>query len=187
MSETLLPPNATAQEVATDLATARIADVPVPLDTLWNPLTCPEAVLPWLAWALSIDEWDAGWPEDRRRETIAQALFVHRRKGTLAAVRTALITAGYGTATITENWGRRFHDGTAPHAGAFNHAEADHWAEYRVILDRPISIAQSAQVRRLLAAAAPLRSRLKLLDFVVAAFLHDATLPNDGTFTHGAT
>lgn len=187
MSDTLLPPNASPQEVATDRATARIAEVPVPLDTLWNPLTCPVPVLPWLAWALSIDEWEAGWPEDRRRETVARAIFVHRRKGTLAAVRTTLIAAGYGTATITENWGRRFHDGTWTHTGAVTHAEADHWAEYRVVLDRPVTIAQGAQVRRLLAAAAPLRSKLKLLDFVVVAILHDGSIRHDGIFSHGAT
>lgn len=187
MSDTLLPPNASPQEVATDLATARIAEVPVPLDTLWNPLTCPLSVLPWLAWALSIDEWEAGWAEDRRRATIAQAVSVHRRKGTLASVRAVLVAAGLGTATITENFGRKFYDGTRSHDGFFDHSEADHWAEYRVFLDRPVSIAQSAQVRRLLAAAAPLRSRLKALDFTAVANLYDAALLHDGAFTHGAT
>ncbi len=187
MSETLLPPNATPQEVATEAATARIAGVPVPLDSLWNPQTCPASVLPWLAWALSVDEWDAGWPEDKRRETLSLAIYVHRRKGTLAAVRTALVAAGFGTVTITENWGRRFHDGTLTHNGAVTHAQADHWAEYRVVLDRPVSIAQGAQVRRLLAAAAPLRSKLKVLDFVAVARLHDGAIRHDGTYTHGAT
>ncbi len=28
----------------------------------WHPQTCPEALLPWLAWSLSVDEWDESWP-----------------------------------------------------------------------------------------------------------------------------
>jgi phage tail P2-like protein len=187
MSDTLLPPNATPQEAAIDLASARIGDVPVPLDRLWNPLTCPESALPWLAWALSVDEWDAGWPEDRRRATIAQAVFVHRRKGTLASVRAALSAAGLGTATITENFGRKFYDGMHSHDGSIDHAEADHWAEYRVFLDRPVSIAQAATVRRLLAATAPLRNRLKVLDYQAVAHLYDGTLRHDGVYSHGAS
>lgn len=187
MSDTLLPPNASPQEVATDLATARIADVPVPLDTLWNPLTCPAPLLPWLAWAASVDEWDPDWPEDRRRETIGLAFYVHRRKGTLASVRATLAAAGLGTATITENFGRKFYDGALTHDGAADHAEVDHWAEYRVFLDRPVSIAQAATVRRLLAATAPLRSRLKLLDYLPAAHFYNGTLRHDGVFSHGAS
>lgn len=187
MSDRLLPGNATPQEAAAEQATARIGDVAVPLDTLWNPLTCPGAVLPWLAWAVSVDEWEAGWPEDRRRETIALAFYVHRRKGTLAAVRAALIAAGFGTATIVERFGRKFYDGTRTHDATSDHSEPDHWAEYRVFMDRPVSIAQAAMVRRLLTASAPLRSRLKVLDYTAIANLYDAALLHDGAFTHGAT
>jgi hypothetical protein len=118
---------------------------------------------------------------------VALAYYVHRRKGTLAAVRTALVAAGYGTAAIVERFGLRFYDGTRTHDAASDHSEPDHWAEYRVVLDRPVSIAQAAIVRRLLAASAPLRSRLKLLDYTTAANLHDAALLYDGAFTHGAT
>ncbi|MCD9124037.1 phage tail protein I, partial [Cupriavidus sp. UGS-1] len=48
----LLPPNATPLErnLATVGAEA-IAGVPVPLRDLWNPATCPPALLPFLAWA----------------------------------------------------------------------------------------------------------------------------------------
>lgn len=187
MSDTLLPPNASPQEVATDLATLRIAEVPVPLDRLANPLTCPAALLPWLAWAASVDEWDPDWPEDRRRQTIGLAYYVHRHKGTLASVRAALVAAGLGTATITENFGRKYYDGSHLHDGSIDHSQADHWAEYRVFLDRPITIAQAAQVRRLLATTAPLRSHLKLLDYRAVANLYDGILRHDGVYSHGAS
>ena len=54
------------------LATGRA--VPVPNRQLWNPWTCPVGILPWLAWALKVDEWDAAAPEDRKRQIIADSI-----------------------------------------------------------------------------------------------------------------
>lgn len=95
MSTDLLPTSATAQERALSNATARIGDINVPIDTLWNPWTCPEALLPWLAWALSVDVWDSSWSETQKRATIAASVQVHRIKGTRGAVRHALDALGY--------------------------------------------------------------------------------------------
>ena len=47
----LLPRNATGAERAIEGATARVGAVPTPFRDLWNPDTCPAALLPWLAWA----------------------------------------------------------------------------------------------------------------------------------------
>jgi phage tail P2-like protein len=101
--KTLLPPNATALERAVEAAQARLSDVPVPVDTLWDPWRCPSALLPWLAWAWSVDEWDAGWPEEIKRRVIAAAPEVHRLKGTRAAVERALKAIGV-IADIAEWW-----------------------------------------------------------------------------------
>ena len=90
MAETILPPNATALEIALDLQSGRISDLPVLHHTAFNPWTCPESVLPYLAWALSVDVWDSSWPINRRRAVVAAALRVHRRKGTPGAVEDAL-------------------------------------------------------------------------------------------------
>lgn len=89
----LLPPNATRQERAISLAADRAVDVPV--RNLWNPQTCPEGILPWLAWALSVDEWNAAWPVDQKRSAIAASIETHRRKGTIGALRRALQSLGY--------------------------------------------------------------------------------------------
>jgi phage tail P2-like protein len=103
VTESLLPRNATAGEVAIEGATARIGDVPIPLRTLWNPDTCPAAFLPWLAWALSIDAWQPYWPESIKRARIRAAIEVQRRKGTIGAVRT-IVEAFGGSCEIREWW-----------------------------------------------------------------------------------
>lgn len=90
MTETLLPPSATRQERALDLATSRVGDAAVPLRTLWDPDTCPVALLPWLAWALAVDAWDPSASEAVKRQAIRDSVSVHRRKGTAGALFTAL-------------------------------------------------------------------------------------------------
>ena len=90
MADHLLPPNATAEEKAIASALSRLSAVPVPIRDLWNPDTCPADLLPWLAWALSVDVWDAAWPEAKKRNVIKAAIEVHRYKGTPYAVETAL-------------------------------------------------------------------------------------------------
>lgn len=94
MSE-LLPPNSTALERAAAQALAQLADVPVPLREIWNPDTCPAAVLPYLAWAFSVDRWDSSWSETVKRNVIKAAFFVHKRKGTISALRRVVEPLGY--------------------------------------------------------------------------------------------
>ena len=99
--DSLAPPSASAQERSLEQATARLADLSVAIGELWNPATCPTALLPWLAWALSVDEWDDGWPEAVCREVVARSFEVHRRKGTPSAVHRTLGALGV-SAEITE-------------------------------------------------------------------------------------
>lgn len=101
-STTLLPRNATAPERAIEDATARLADVPVPLRTLWNPATCPAPLLPWLAWALSIDAWKSYWPDHIKRARVAAAIDIQRRKGTAQSVRSVI--AAFGGAVQLREW-----------------------------------------------------------------------------------
>ena len=94
MSNSLLPPNATPAETALELATARLADVPERIRQSWSPEDCPDALLPWLAWAFSVDEWDPNWTEEQKRASIRASYSIHRRKGTIGAVRRALASLG---------------------------------------------------------------------------------------------
>jgi phage tail P2-like protein len=99
----LLPPNATLLERAIEATMARIGDVPVDLRTLWNAQACPLPLLPWLAWALSIDGWDPAWSEEIKRARVAQAITIQRSKGTLASIR-AIVGVFGGAISLREWW-----------------------------------------------------------------------------------
>lgn len=86
----LLPPNATTEETALAETVSRVGDVPVPIRTLWDPDTISADLLPWLAWAFSVDDWDASWPESTKRAAISAAVGIHRKKGTAQAVKDAI-------------------------------------------------------------------------------------------------
>ncbi|MFZ0615421.1 MAG: phage tail protein I [Chthoniobacterales bacterium] len=110
--DNLLPINATAQEKATSYATARLSDIPVPLRSLWNPDTCPVSLLPWLAWGLSVDEWNPDWTEPQKRSVIRESVSVHRLKGTIGAVRR--IVDSFGLGIVIREWWQKSPAGT-PH------------------------------------------------------------------------
>ena len=91
----LLPVGSSPLELAAAKACAELTRVPVPLRQLWNPQTCPARLLPYLAWALSVDRWDERWPEATKRNVVAVANFVHRHKGTISALRRVVEPLGY--------------------------------------------------------------------------------------------
>lgn len=101
----LLPPNATAQEVAVAKTMARVSDVPAPFDSALDPMRAPEAMLPWLAWSFSVDTWGPDWPVYVRRRTVQQAIKIHRRKGTVGALLDAI--DAIGVAVEIEEWHQR--------------------------------------------------------------------------------
>ena len=87
---TLLPPQATKLERAVEAAFGQLAEVPLPIRDQWNPATCPAALLPFLAFGVSIDFWDTNWTEAEKRTAIAGAIDAQRRKGTPASLRDVL-------------------------------------------------------------------------------------------------
>lgn len=96
-SDHMLPPNATPAEKSLSIVTARALDIPIPVREMWNPDTCPATHLPWLAWAFSVDDWDSAWTETQKRAVVRASYTVHRHKGTVGAVRSALAALGYAT------------------------------------------------------------------------------------------
>ncbi|MFG7953183.1 phage tail protein I [Pseudomonas aeruginosa] len=96
-----LPSNATELERALEFATDEETDVPLRL--LVNPDTCPEHILPWLAWAWSVDRWDNEWSVPTKRAAIRSAFEIHARKGTIGALRRVAEPIGY-LLTVTEWW-----------------------------------------------------------------------------------
>lgn len=103
MNNHLLPPNATKLERGLSEVAARVSDVPTPLRALWNPDTCPAALLPWLAWSLGVAAWKPYWSEQIKRRRIKQAVEIHRRRGTVQSVRRVVESFGAGVA-IREWW-----------------------------------------------------------------------------------
>ncbi|HHC0925912.1 MULTISPECIES: phage tail protein I [Klebsiella/Raoultella group] len=101
MNSTLLPPSSTAWLRSTEAATARLSGITVAIRTLWTPTTCPVDLLPYLAWALSVDRWDKDWPAERKIAVIQRSYWLHRRKGTRAAVRRVIEDMGF-SATFAE-------------------------------------------------------------------------------------
>lgn len=91
----LLPGNATELERLAAHALAQIDRVPVPLRDLWNPDTCPIELLPFLAWAFSVDRWSQAWPESAKRSAIKSSYFIHAHKGTIGALRRVVEPLGY--------------------------------------------------------------------------------------------
>lgn len=90
----ILPSNATDLEIAVDLACEdNLAKIP--LDNIWKTWSadeCPEHLLPWLAWALSIEEWEIGWTLETKREVLRQAVAIHRIRGTPQSINNDLAT-----------------------------------------------------------------------------------------------
>lgn len=109
MSSKLLPPNSTPLERG--LADATNHDLPVVIDTLWDPWRCPASHLPWLAWGLHVDNWQSEWTEDAKRRVIATSVHVHRRKGTIGAVKRLLDAVG--AMTVVREW---YETGGPPHS-----------------------------------------------------------------------
>lgn len=89
----LLPLNSTQMERAIEAALSEKTEIP--LRTLYNPDTCPAQLLPWLAWAWSVDRWDNKWSEATKRSAIRSAFYVHAHKGTIGALRRVVEPLGY--------------------------------------------------------------------------------------------
>ncbi|CRM18787.1 phage tail protein I [Pseudomonas sp. 24 R 17] len=94
-AQQLVPKNSTSLEVQAAQALAEIQRVPIPLRQLCNPNTCPVAVLPYLAWAFSVDRWDSTWSEATKRAAIRSSRYIHAHKGTIGALRRVVEPLGY--------------------------------------------------------------------------------------------
>ena len=95
MNSRLLPVGSSKLEIAAAKACAQLEHMPVPIRELWHPDLCPVHLLPYLAWAFSVDRWDKAWPEKAKRDAIKSAMFIHKHKGTIGALRRVVEPLGY--------------------------------------------------------------------------------------------
>lgn len=183
---TLLPPNASALEVALDKTVAgRHAVLPSIVTSLWNADTCPAALLPYLAWALSVDEWDNTWSIDRKRAVIREARSIHDKKGTPAAIRHSLTTLGQADAEIIERVDYFLHDGSTIRNGMRRRRGPAGWATYRIVINRPITIDQAQQIKRLLHGSQRNCVQLVGITYDQAAIRHNGQVTRNGAYARG--
>lgn len=129
----------------------------MPVRDAWSPDTCPAHLLPWLAWAFSVDEWQDGWTEAEQRAVIRNALFIHQHKGTLAALKRAVEPLGY-IIKITEY--RQAKDTTAPFSFSLDVA----------VTDKGINETIYQQLERLVMAYKNVRSYMRALTLKAEIF-----------------
>lgn len=160
----LLPPSSTKLERAIEAATA--LDIAVPIADLWNPATCPESCLPWLAWALHLTDaegWRLAVTSSQKRALIAKSIALHRKKGTPWSIKEALKAAGFNDLEIQERLPQTRYDGTHNHAGA-EYYNAYGWAQFRVTADvgddQPINAASTDRIIETINEWKPVRSHL---------------------------
>ena len=180
----LLPPNTTPLERAIE-QTQAVFDPAIKVPGLWNADTCPASALPYLAWALSVDEWDHTWSEDRKRAVIRESREIHQRKGTPSAIRRALAAMGQPDAEIIERADYIKHNGAARRNGQHRRLGHGGWATFRVVLKRAVTIDQAIQIRRVLDAVKRNCIELVAIDYSQAALRHNGQTKRNGLYTRG--
>lgn len=182
----LLPPSVTRLErlAATTLTSSVTPEV---ITATRFADTCPAPLLPWLAWARSVDWWELAESEDQQRALIRASFRLHQRKGTPWAIKEALAVLGFGDSTIIERATGRRYDGTLTYNGNEPHGDPSQWAVYRVILARPVTTVQANRIRRLLAEMAPARCHLAALDYTQAPITYNGAATYNGNYNHGAS
>ena len=183
---TLLPPSSTPLERAIDhSAAARLAALPAIVTSLWNADTCPAELLPYLAWAMSVDEWNDGWGVDKKRAVIKESRVIHQHKGTLSAIKRALTAIGQPAATVIERGNYIRHNGVALRNATHTREGTGGWASYRVILTQPVTIDMAQQIKRLLAAVQRNCIVLTAIDYKQAALRHNGAATRNAAYTRG--
>ncbi|MCC4290436.1 phage tail protein I [Vreelandella aquamarina] len=183
----LLPPNTTPLERRVEQSDALIERADAPLDTVWNAQTQPAHMLPWLAWAVGVDDWDSQWEEQQKRDAIDEAIPIRRKRGTVWAVKRALEVLGYSDVELLEHTAQRekwiaaggllldgswMLDSRSMLVENAPRVVTTHWAQYALafnINDAPFTARSQRRLRRRVEAAAPVRSELISLIYRYAA------------------
>lgn len=154
--EHLLPPNATLLERALSASDARMLALPTwVIRAVWDADRCPLHLLPYLAAAWSVDEWEPSWSEAEKRQAIRDSVWLHQHKGTVGALKRALKQLKLAV-TVSE-W--------------FQHDGAPYTFRLRVALEAGATwtAAQAAQLYRVAIANKNVRSHLDSVAIVAPA------------------
>lgn len=165
-NQSLLPAGSSELEKKLSQTLAAISAIPVPINLLWQANRCPASLLPWLAWSLSVDEWDDDWNEEQKRRAVLNSINVHKTKGTIGSVKRALNAINIDFTVINEG--------------------VTHWAGYTIVVNTPMTVEQAASLRKILTDVVPARCNLIKIDFKAVQWLHDNKITYNGKYNYGA-
>lgn len=111
MSKSLLPINASQLLKDLESSSLKATSLEALNRYVTNPDLAPDNILPWLAWAVSVDDWSDNWSLAVKKNVIKASINVHKKKGTIGALRSALEAFNYENITV-EEW---FDYGGEPH------------------------------------------------------------------------
>ena len=103
MSKSLLPINASQLLKDLESSSLKATSLEALNRYITNPDLAPDNILPWLAWAVSVDDWSDNWPKVIKREMIKNSISLHQIKGTKRAIQKALEIIGVA-GEIVEWW-----------------------------------------------------------------------------------
>ena len=165
----LLPPSATELSRTLDQLAEQRLDQPLPHRHSWNPWHCRADLLGPLAWGLGVDNWDNLMTEQARRQACADAIHVHRLRGTVDSVERAIRAAGYEDIELEEGLPPVTHNGLQLRNGHEHYGSGGRWAMYRANVNvgdhGAISAEGNRRLRRILEKTAPARCQLVGLRF----------------------
>lgn len=101
-NKSLLPINASELLRNLEKTGCKITELETRNKYVFNGDLAPENVLPFLAWSLSVDDWNDNWATDVKRNIIKTSLTLHRQKGTIGALKKALSAFNFAGIKIEE-------------------------------------------------------------------------------------
>jgi len=173
----ILPANSTDLEVSLETSVSRT--LPNKIADMWDPDTCPVELLGYLAWGLSVFEWDDSWSESIKRDVIRNSLIVHQHHGTVGSLRLALQSMGYELVQILDI-ANNIYNGKNVYDGTIAYGDYIPAFLFDVILHtkNPITQAETDRIKARIAIYKNARSQLRNLK--IMNVLYDNTFVYDG-------
>ena len=131
----------------------------------WDPVKIDAKLIPYLAQNLGLDI-DENLTEEQQRAIICCAWDLHQYSGTPHVILEIIRALGYPGVSIREG-------------------VQGHWANYEIVLSRPISQIDGKSMLRLIKSLSPVRSVLVGIDVTQGNILYDGAAMWDGTYTFG--
>lgn len=192
MGLTNLPPAIASHHNLNALANTFEQALTLPVQQLMPTLVdvCPDDYLVYLAQNLGlIDEpiWQLAESTEKQSTLIKTSVEFHRLKGTPQSIINLLTLLGQSDAIIEQSPNKQTRNGRVSRNGLYRHGTTEQsWAEWRVFLQRSITIDQAKTLYQALIKTAPARSRLVSINYKQASQRHNGLITRNGSYTRGS-